>query len=77
MDAAQEQHPTKFDDGPLLTDTEVAGFCGFSVACVRRWRLHQMGPRFLKIHAFSVRYRKQDVEAWLAQQQLTGGEQNS
>ena len=31
---------------------------------VRRWRLLNQGPRFLKIGA-AVRYRREDVDAWL------------
>jgi len=48
----------------LLNEREVALVTGMSVASVRRWRLDDRGPRFLKIGA-SVRYRESDVTAWL------------
>jgi predicted DNA-binding transcriptional regulator AlpA len=48
----------------LSTETEVAKQLHVSVACVRRWRLENRGPRFLKIGAL-VRYRPKDVEDWI------------
>ena len=57
----------------LLTDLEVAERLAVSVATARRWRLLRQGPRYLKVGA-SVRYRPQDVEAWIFSQP-TGGAQ--
>jgi len=48
----------------LLKDQEVAAALGVSIATVRRWRLLNQGPTFLKIGA-SVRYRPEDVANWL------------
>ena len=56
----------------LLNEHEVARITGLSVASVRRWRLLRRGPSYKKIGA-AVRYRPQDVEAWLASRP-TGGE---
>jgi predicted DNA-binding transcriptional regulator AlpA len=56
----------------LLNENDVARMTGLSVASVRRWRLLNQGPKYLKIGA-SVRYRAPDVEAWLASLP-TGGE---
>jgi predicted DNA-binding transcriptional regulator AlpA len=61
------------DAGALVTEQEVAHLTGMSIATVRRWRLFRQGPRYLKIGA-AVRYRREDVEAWLASRP-TGGEQ--
>jgi len=61
-----EQHPS------LLNEQEVAALTGMSVGTVRRWRLLRRGPAFKKLGA-AVRYRVQDVEAWLAGRP-TGGE---
>jgi excisionase family DNA binding protein len=55
----------------MLTDREVAETLCVSVASVRRWRLLRQGPRFLKLGS-SVRYRREDVDAWLASRP-TGG----
>jgi predicted DNA-binding transcriptional regulator AlpA len=56
----------------LLNEHEVARITGLSVASVRRWRLLQQGPKYLKIGS-SVRYRAADVEAWLASLPTRGG----
>jgi predicted DNA-binding transcriptional regulator AlpA len=48
----------------LLNEREVAQLLSVSVATIRRWRLLHQGPRFLKISA-SVRYRPEDIDAWL------------
>jgi predicted DNA-binding transcriptional regulator AlpA len=55
----------------LLNEHDVARITGLSVASVRRWRLLRQGPRFMKISA-SVRYRPEDISAWL-QSRPTGG----
>jgi predicted DNA-binding transcriptional regulator AlpA len=49
----------------LLNEHQVAKFLQLSVASLRRWRLFRTGPKFLKIGA-AVRYRREDVEAWLS-----------
>lgn len=48
----------------LLTERDVARITSLSVASVRRWRLRQEGPRYLKIGS-AVRYRPEEVAEWL------------
>ena len=48
----------------LLNEHEVARITGLSVASVRRWRLLQQGPKYIKIGS-AVRYRTEDVRVWL------------
>jgi predicted DNA-binding transcriptional regulator AlpA len=55
----------------LLTEHDVARITGLSVASVRRWRLLRQGPKYLKIGA-AVRYRPEDIAAWL-ESRPTGG----
>jgi predicted DNA-binding transcriptional regulator AlpA len=50
--------------GALLTEHDVARITGLSVASVRRWRLFHRGPRYLKLGS-AVRYRTEDIQAWL------------
>jgi predicted DNA-binding transcriptional regulator AlpA len=57
----------------LLNERDVARITGMSVASVRRWRLLRQGPKYVKIGA-AVRYRPEDVAAWLASRP-SGGEQ--
>jgi predicted DNA-binding transcriptional regulator AlpA len=58
--------------GHFLNEREVAGILAVSVASIRRWRLLNQGPKFLKIGA-SVRYRPEDVDAWLDSRPSGGG----
>jgi predicted DNA-binding transcriptional regulator AlpA len=55
----------------LLNEHDVARLTGLSVASVRRWRFLRQGPTYLKIGT-SVRYRPEDILAWL-QSRPTGG----
>ena len=48
----------------FLTEKEVAKQIRVSLASLRRWRLVQRGPRFLKVGAL-VRYRPEDLEQWM------------
>ena len=55
----------------LLTESELSAMLKVSLACLRRWRLERRGPRFIKVGAL-VRYRSEDVEAWLNAQPSGG-----
>jgi predicted DNA-binding transcriptional regulator AlpA len=71
-DAQREQAQAgRFES--LLNEFEVARMTGLSVASVRRWRLLRQGPRYLKIGA-AVRYRPEDVAAWLERCPTGGGQ---
>jgi len=48
----------------FLTEKEVARQINVSLASLRRWRLMQRGPRFVKVGAL-VRYRPEDLEHWM------------
>ena len=58
--------------GPLLGEDEVASTFRLSVAAIRRWRLQGKGPRYIKVGA-AVRYRLDDIRAWL-ETRPSGGE---
>ena len=49
----------------LMTEDEVSKRLNVSVASLRRWRLQRRGPTFIKVGVL-VRYRPEDLEAWLA-----------
>jgi predicted DNA-binding transcriptional regulator AlpA len=57
---------------PLLSERDVAAICCLSTAAIRRWRLLGKGPRYIKISSV-VRYRLEDVTAWL-ETRPSGGE---
>jgi predicted DNA-binding transcriptional regulator AlpA len=56
----------------LLNEHDVARITGLSVASVRRWRLLQQGPKYIKINS-AVRYKTEDVRTWL-ESRPAGGE---
>ncbi len=58
----------------LLNEHDVARITGLSVASVRRWRLLRQGPKYLKIGA-AVRYKAEDISAWLESRPSGGGHQ--
>jgi predicted DNA-binding transcriptional regulator AlpA len=60
----------------LLNERDIARVTGLSVATVRRWRLLRQGPNFLKLNS-AVRYRPEDVAAWLESRPSGGGHQGS
>ena len=64
---------TNTSGGALLNDLDVAHLMGLSVATVRRWRLLKIGPVAKKIGA-AVRYKPEDVKAWLDSRPTIGGE---
>jgi len=49
----------------ILNERQVQEFYGFSIPYLRRARRERRGPRFLKVGKL-VRYRKSDIEAYLA-----------
>jgi len=57
----------------LLNEHDVARITGMSTASVRRWRLFSTGPKYVKIGA-AVRYRLEDVSAWLESRPTGGGQ---
>jgi excisionase family DNA binding protein len=49
----------------LMTEDEVSKRLNVSVASLRRWRLLNRGPAFLKVGSL-VRYQPEELDAWLA-----------
>ncbi len=56
----------------LLTETEVSKQLRVSLAALRKWRVMNRGPQFLKIGSL-VRYRQGDIDQWLASVPVGGG----
>jgi predicted DNA-binding transcriptional regulator AlpA len=51
----------------LLNEYDVASSCSISVLTLRKWRGQKRGPQFVKIGVL-VRYRPEDVDAWIEEQ---------
>jgi excisionase family DNA binding protein len=52
---------------PLMTPQEVADFLAMPVLTLQTWRAKRTGPRAYRVGRH-VRYRREEVEAWLEQQ---------
>jgi predicted DNA-binding transcriptional regulator AlpA len=50
----------------LLTASEVAEMLQIGEDGLRRWRYRGEGPKAIKLGYRTLRYRQEDVEAWLA-----------
>lgn len=59
----QDQDPDLLDR--LCNEREAAGFLGYSVRALQNWRVRGGGPRFVKVSARSIRYRRRDLIAWI------------
>jgi hypothetical protein len=60
-------------EAKLMNDREVAEALGVSVATTRRWRLLGGGPRYCRVGEAAIRYRPEDVTAYV-ESRLNGGE---
>jgi len=64
----------------LIDQQAVADMFGVTVTCLRNWRRQGVGPKFIKLGASScapVRYRLEDVEAWLSTCERTTEDQGA
>lgn len=50
---------------PVLNTKELAEYLNVSERTLEKYRMEGDGPRFVKLSARAVRYRVEDVEAWL------------
>lgn len=50
---------------PLATPPEVAEHCRVSEKTLANWRYLSIGPKWIKLGGRDVRYRWDDVDAWL------------
>lgn len=48
----------------LIGENEAALFIGYTVRALQNWRVRGGGPRFVKVSARSIRYRRRDLIAW-------------
>ena len=50
----------------LLTQREAASVLRLSERTLERWRVAGIGPRFVRLGRRSIRYRQQNVDAYVA-----------
>lgn len=61
--------PQNFEIDPshldrLIDEFDAADFLGYSVRALRNWRVRGGGPRYVKVSARSIRYRRRDLITW-------------
>lgn len=54
----------------MLTEREVEALYGIGVASLRAMRGKRQGPSYHKLNARCVRYKAEDVEAWIAEHRV-------
>jgi len=55
----------------LINEQQAATFLGYTVRALQNWRVRGGGPKFIKVSARSIRYRRQDLIDW-AESRLVG-----
>ena len=53
------------DPDTLLTERQLADWLSYTPRALQQWRRTGAGPKFIRISARSIRYRRRDVLAWL------------
>ena len=48
----------------LINESEAAGFIGYTIRALQGWRVKGGGPKFIKVSARSIRYRRRDLIEW-------------
>ncbi|MCB1883123.1 MAG: helix-turn-helix domain-containing protein [Geminicoccaceae bacterium] len=52
------------EDLRLMNEHEAAAFLGYTIRALQNWRVRGGGPRFVRVSARSIRYRRKDLVAW-------------
>lgn len=56
-------NPIEYLDS-LIGERDAARFLGYTVRALQNWRVRGGGPKFVKVSARSIRYRRRDLIAW-------------
>ncbi len=48
----------------LINENEAATFIGYTIRALQGWRVKGGGPKFIKVSARSIRYRRRDLIKW-------------
>lgn len=49
----------------LINEREAADLIGYTVRALQNWRVRGGGPKFVKVSARSIRYRRRDLRDWI------------
>ena len=67
---ATNASPTHNPDS-LLTERQLAEELGYTPRALQQWRRAGTGPKFVRVSARSIRYRRRDVLEWLEEHTRT------
>ena len=59
----------------LVDEREAASILCYSVRALQNWRHRGGGPDFVKVSSRSVRYRRADLEKWIADRTVSNTSQ--
>jgi hypothetical protein len=48
----------------LINEHKAANFLGYTIRALQNWRVRGGGPKFIKVSARSIRYRRCDLIEW-------------
>lgn len=48
----------------MIDEREAAQYVGYTVRALQNWRVRGGGPKFIKVSARSIRYRRRDLIEW-------------
>ena len=65
-------HP---DSNRLMNEIEAADLLCYSVRALQNWRHRGGGPDFVKVSSRSVRYRRIDLDKWIANRTVSNTSQ--
>ncbi|WP_294624266.1 helix-turn-helix domain-containing protein [uncultured Roseovarius sp.] len=69
-----QANPTT-DPDRLMNEKEAAEVLCYSVRALQNWRSRGGGPKFIKVSARSVRYRRRDLLDWIDAHTVTSTSQ--
>ncbi len=49
----------------LLNEQDAANFLSYTTRALQNWRVRGGGPKYIKVSARSIRYRRRDLIAWV------------
>ncbi|SFT93221.1 helix-turn-helix transcriptional regulator [Sedimentitalea nanhaiensis] len=70
-----QQAPQTPDLNTLVDEREAASILCYSVRALQNWRHRGGGPDFVRVSSRSIRYRRADLFAWIAQRTVSNTSQ--
>jgi len=55
----------QYDPDQLLNEKQAASILCYTQRALQNWRVRGGGPRYVKVSARSIRYRRRDLTSWV------------